>query len=400
MVPPKGRGTPWFIPETAKQYFWRTFAMRHALMTRLFPSLLVAWALLLGGALPAALAAQSPVVKAEWAFPKQVSYKDVAPLVSIPKPPKVMLIDSRPYEGRFVHGYIPTAVSLPDSAFDKKAKDVLPADKSTRLIFYCQGPECVLSHQSAFKAQKLGYTDVAVYAGGLPDWQANGGVPSVGVEHIMQLMDKNEPYILVDSRPAKKFAEGSIPTAISIPDSQFDKRKGMLPADKKMKVIFFCGGYECVLSHDSAMKAKKLGYVNTVECEAGYPAWKKLYGDGAALAKKDAGKVEEGVFSVIDLENALKGGKPPLTLVDVRSAAEYKAGTLPTAIHITVDELEAKLASLPKDKPVVFFCSTGARAGEAYYMAKDKDPKATHFYYLEAAVTAKDGKYSISPNTK
>lgn len=366
--------------------------MRRTQIMRFLPSLIVACALLWGGALPSALAAEASL--------KQVTYADVVPLVGIPKPPKVQIIDVRPYESQFVNGYIPSAANLPEASFDAQASAILPKDKSSRLIFYGEGGKSQDNksvEQAARKARALGYSDVAVYTGGLADWLAKGGVPSVGVENLKQLLDKNEPYILVDSRPFKRYGEGTIPSAISIPDSQFDKRKGMLPIDKNMRLIFFCGGYECVLSHDSAMRAQKLGYTNVAECEAGYPAWKKLYG-GAAPAKKDTGKVEEGVFPYGNFEKYLNEGKPAILLVDVRPAAEFKAGSLPGAINITVDQLESKLAQLPKDKPVVFFCTTGARAGEAYYLVKDKDPKATNFYYLEAEISFKDGSYTITPN--
>ncbi|MGD9314341.1 MAG: rhodanese-like domain-containing protein [Desulfobacterales bacterium] len=50
-----------------------------------------------------------------------------------------MLIDSRPYMPKFANGHIPTAISIPDSQFDKMT-DQLPEDKNTLLIFYCEGP--------------------------------------------------------------------------------------------------------------------------------------------------------------------------------------------------------------------------------------------------------------------
>lgn len=346
-----------------------------------------------------ALAADSPTVKTEWAFPNQIGYDKVAPKTGFPKPDNFLLIDSRPYEGRYVHGHIPSAVSLPDSAFDKKAAETLPQNKAAELIFYCQGPDCVLSHQSAFRAKKLGYTNVAVYTGGLPDWLAQGGIAAVGVEHIKQKMEKGEPYMLVDSRPANKFADGSIPTAISIPDSQFEQRKGMLPADTDTQLFFFCGGYDCVLSHQSARKARALGYTKIAVAEAGYPAWTALYGTGTAVGKKDD-SADEGIYPVIAFEKGLTLGKAPFLIVDTRLEAEFNASHILNSINITNDTLEAKAENLPRDRDVIFICSTGARAGEAYYMVKDKYPDATNFYYLEASIKFNsDGSYQISPNT-
>jgi len=50
--------------------------------------------------------------------------------------------------------------------------------------------------------------------------------------------------VIVDSRPKRpKYDKGHIPTAISLPDSKFDKMKGDLPQDKSIPLIFYCGGY-------------------------------------------------------------------------------------------------------------------------------------------------------------
>ncbi len=47
---------------------------------------------------------------------------------------------------------------------------------------------------------------------------------------------------LVDSRPATRFNEGTIPGAINIYDAEFDKHVSKLPADKSKLLVFFCAG--------------------------------------------------------------------------------------------------------------------------------------------------------------
>ena len=70
-----------------------------------------------------------------------------------------------------------------------------------------------------------------------------GNYAAVEVGYLAKQMDTNE-MVLVDSRPKKpKYDKGYIPTAISIPDSQFDKLKGKLPRDLNTPVVFYCGGY-------------------------------------------------------------------------------------------------------------------------------------------------------------
>jgi hypothetical protein len=77
--------------------------------------------------------------KADWQFDDIVDVAFVQPYATVPQPEGVMIIDSRPYKPKYANGHIPTAVSIPDSQFDKMT-DQLPQDKNTLLIFYCGGP--------------------------------------------------------------------------------------------------------------------------------------------------------------------------------------------------------------------------------------------------------------------
>lgn len=53
-------------------------------------------------------------------------------------------------------------------------------------------------------------------------------------------------------------------------------------------------------------------------------------------------------------------------LVDVRTAGEFGGGHLPGAINIPLDQLSGRLGELKKgDKPVVLYCASGARSGQA-----------------------------------
>ena len=77
--------------------------------------------------------------KEDWKFHTIVDVDFVMQYAKVPQPEGVMVIDSRPYKPKYVDGHIPTAVSIPDSQFDKNIA-MLPKDKTTMLIFYCQGP--------------------------------------------------------------------------------------------------------------------------------------------------------------------------------------------------------------------------------------------------------------------
>ncbi len=320
--------------------------------------------------------------------------------VTIPMADNVMLIDSRPFKPKYIQGHIPMAVSISDSQFDKMT-DQLPADKNSLLIFYCGGLKCKLSHKSAMKAEKLGYTNVKVFAEGYPAWMADkANYPSVSVEWVKAQIDKGADMVLVDSRPEKaKFDKGHIPSAISIPDTYFDDHKDQLPADKDKLLVFYCGGLHCKLSHKSAAKAIDMGYTNVKVFAEGYPAWKALAGSAstastAATAIK--GGVEEGSIDHAEFRRIVTESPESVYLVDVRDADEFKKGSLKTAVNIPVDGLEEKIKTLPADKPIVFICGTGARSGEAFYMVQDVRPELKNVFYIDGEMTIKkDGSFDL-----
>ena len=73
--------------------------------------------------------------------------------------------------------------------------------------------------------------------------KTEGHYAAVAAEYVAQAYQDNR-MVLVDSRPKRaKYDKGHIPSAISIPDTEFDKLQGKLPADKNTLLIFYCGGY-------------------------------------------------------------------------------------------------------------------------------------------------------------
>ncbi|GAO37567.1 rhodanese-like protein [Sulfuricella sp. T08] len=354
--------------------------------------------------------AEQVKAKEGW-YNKLVDIEFVKQNVDIPPKKGVLLIDSRPAARQYDPGHIPGAVSIPDSKFDQMAGS-LPQDKSSLLIFYCGGVECMLSHNSAFKAEKLGYTNIRVYADGSPDWAAKGTGQAVSAAYIKKLLDEKSNFMLIDARPKRSFEKGAIPNAVNISDSEFDKHIDKLPADKATPLIFYCGGLECVLSVKSAEKARKLGYTDVKTYVEGYPEWAKLHGEAAVpaatsgagetartAASIEAGK-EKGSISVASFERIMKENPDSLLLVDVRDAKEFKAGTIKGAINISIGDLEKKIETLPKDKPIVFLCGTGARSGEAHDTAKLlRSELQTYFIDAEMKFNA-DGTFSIKERGK
>lgn len=361
-----------------------------------------------------AMAAETskPAADTSWHFHDIVTVDFVKQHVTIPRSPDVMLIDARPKRPKYEKGHIPGAVSIPHRKFDDMV-NLLPEDKTKLLIYYCGGLKCKLSHKSAKKAEALGYTNVKVFAKGFPEWMAQPGhYASVSETWLNGQLSKKADLTLFDSRPERpKYVKGHIPSAISLPHSQFEKKKGLLPEDKAALLVFYCGGYKCKLSHKSAAKTIALGYTNVKVFSAGFPAWKKAgYAvstaqttsstvAGAEATGIKAGK-EEGTIDAKAFAEIIAKRPDSILLIDVRDADEYEKGSMKHAVHMTVDELEKKINTLPVDKPIVFVCGTGARSGESYYMVKDLRPEIKEVYYLEGEITFKeDGTYELSEST-
>ncbi|MBL6929479.1 MAG: rhodanese-like domain-containing protein [Rhodospirillales bacterium] len=330
-----------------------------------------------------------------------VDYAFMKDTATIPVKADVLVIDSRPSR-RYDNGHIPGTINISDSKFDKMT-DLLPQDKSKLLVYYCQGLKCSLSHKSAYKAEKLGYTNVKVYAAGYPDWVKQGGLAGVSSKYVKKLVDKKADAVIIDSRPARKAKKGFVPTAIIIPDSQFKKMTDKLPADKGKELVFYCGGLKCKLSPQSAAKAIALGYTNVKVYQAGYPAWVKAYGKGDSIAASGGAKkaasaaIKAGpdgdTITVASFQDIIKNAPDAIHVIDVRDADEFGTGSFPMASNIPVDELEDKIAGLPSDKPIVFVCATGARSGEAFDMVK-MEREELKVYFLDAEITHTKGQPS------
>ena len=57
--------------------------------------------------------------------------------------------------------------------------------------------------------------------------------------------------------------------------------------------------------------------------------------------------------------------KAPHTLLDVRTAEEFKAGYIPGAINVSLQDLPQKLNKISTKKPVIIYCRSGNRSATA-----------------------------------
>ncbi len=72
----------------------------------------------------------------------------------------------------FSEAHIPGAVSFAENK-EALAK-VLPTDKNALIVAYCGGPRCTAWESAAAEVQKLGYTNIKHFKGGIKVWQDSG----------------------------------------------------------------------------------------------------------------------------------------------------------------------------------------------------------------------------------
>jgi hydroxyacylglutathione hydrolase len=158
--------------------------------------------------------------------------------------------------------------------------------------------------------------------------------------------------VVIDARPAAHFAAAHVPGTISIPlNRSFTTYAGWLvpfTADFFVIVDDRVPGAIDVVVRDLAM----IG----LDRVAGYF-------DAAVIDQwSAAGRPIESVQQIDarDLQESLARGA--VTVLDVRSQVEWDEGHIPGALHIPLGYVSDHIADIPRSKPIVLQCQTGARS--------------------------------------
>jgi hypothetical protein len=61
-------------------------------------------------------------------------------------------------------------------------------------------------------------------------------------------------------------------------------------------------------------------------------------------------------ISVHELRDMIDRGEEPV-IVDVRTQSRFQVGRIPGALRMTLEELDEKLADLPREKELVLYCT-------------------------------------------
>jgi len=206
----------------------------------------------------------------EW---KKLNYREVGlPVIkAVQAKNSGVIIDARPF-AKYLQETIPGAIAIPDTQVEE-LKGRFPVNHSEKIITFCGGFKCAKSHIIAKKLISMGYSDVNVYAAGMPAWKKaglattksaskakpaaakeeakftkNGAKLSIdegGVDgewfYALYKDGKLPEYIqIVDIRDAVEYKEGHLKGAINVPAEKATAKEIVAKLPKGKTIIFHC----------------------------------------------------------------------------------------------------------------------------------------------------------------
>jgi rhodanese-related sulfurtransferase len=256
-----------------------------------------------------------------------------------------------------------------------------------------------MSPLAARKAEKLGYKNVKVYHAGLPAWKKAGHIVVSNIAGIENYNKNEASYILIDLRPPKLAEQGHIPKAVAMSQGGLDKMKEQFPKHMAAPIILYNQDGALASEEEAFKKISDWGYKQVSVLSGGFVAWEKA---GKQVAKGPAEskiayvrKLLPGEVDITAFKEIVMKPAAGTLILDVRTPKEATDGIFPNALNIPMEELEKRLAEVPKGKPLVIHCSTGIRAEMAYNVLKKAGYDAK---YVKAKVDfdpEKKGKYTI-----
>jgi rhodanese-related sulfurtransferase len=91
---------------------------------------------------------------------------------------------------------------------------------------------------------------------------------------ITELLQHNQPYVLLDVREDHEWQQGHLPEAMHLGKGIIERDIEQTVADKKQKLVLYCGGgYRSALA---ALTLQQMGYQQVFSLSGGYRQWCEL----------------------------------------------------------------------------------------------------------------------------
>jgi len=174
-------------------------------------------------------------------------YIDSEETMSLIKESKALIVDTMSYIECMDHR-IPGSICIALEEFDKNAP-LLLKDKKRPIVFYCESKKCERANNVYKKAVAMGYKDIYILKGGLPEWKSTGyevesikrvkrmPVMSVKFNQLQKMMAEKKGLLILDIRTEAMFQEEHIDGAINIPMYILHKKFHMIPGNRSVIVV-------------------------------------------------------------------------------------------------------------------------------------------------------------------
>ena len=273
--------------------------------------------------------------------------------------------------GQFGEGHPFLAIPLPFSRLELDVARLVPR-AATRIVLLDAGDG--VAQRAAQCLQQMGYCQVHVLHGGAPGWQQAGytlfqgvnlpsktfgerveqvfGTPHISPQKLRQWQRAHKPFVLWDGRPLAEHRKMTIPGAYCLPNGELPLRWADTVPDDVTPIVVHCAGR--TRSILGAQILRSLQVPNPVYAlENGTQGWALAgfalehgstrdatpYGQGRDhTAQRHAAQqwaAEQGVptLSAAEAQAWLDDPTRSCFVLDVRSADEFAAHTLPGAQH-------------------------------------------------------------------
>jgi rhodanese-related sulfurtransferase len=173
---------------------------------------------------------------------------------------EIALLDVRE-EAPHAEGHPLFAANLPLSRLELVAYTKLPR-RDVPIVTIDRGEG--LAELAAQRLKAMGYTDVAVFKGGIAAWTAAGGelfidvnvpskafgellesvchTPSLPAEEVQALINSGEDCLVVDARRFDEYQTMTIPGSISVPGAELALRVPGMVSNANTQIIVHCAG--------------------------------------------------------------------------------------------------------------------------------------------------------------
>ena len=173
------------------------------------------------------------------------------------------LIDLRE-EGTFGEGHLLFAVSIPLSRLEQLIDDLIPRLDVPIVLCVGGSMDVDIALLAAKRLRHFGYNDISYLNGGLSAWAEAGfevfsgvnvpskafgeviekrfSTPHIKATELQAMKDREENFVIVDTRPMSEFTAMSIPGGIDVPGAELVLRIHDIAPDPKTTVVVNCAG--------------------------------------------------------------------------------------------------------------------------------------------------------------